>query len=171
MTTSIIVGDTRGFNTNDFIRIGEKKPFRLLILPSESKFVVNRLANTGVHTTGISSISLLPTEFRFGMDGIRKQILSNDLYFFDSKSFIGFGTQINNYTLPDGKNLPIPPGGIYIPNHKFQTGQELRYHVGYGGTGIYAGGQALLDGSTVYASKFWYEFSFNWRKRNCAYCN
>ena len=152
LTTSIIVGDTRGFNTNDFIRIGEEETAQIVrILPSESKFVVNRLANTGVHTTGISSISLLPTEFRFGMDGIRKQILSNDLYFFDSKSFIGFGTQINNYTLPDGKNLPIPPGGIYIPNHKFQTGQELRYHVGYGGTGIYAGGQSLLDGSTVYA--------------------
>lgn len=159
LTTSIIVGDTRGFNTNDFISIGEEETAQIVrILPSESKFVVNRLTNTGVHTTGISSVSLLPTEFRFGVSGIRRQIPSNDLYFFDSKSFIGFGTQINNYTLSDGKNLPIPPGGIYIPNHNFQTGQELKYHVGYGGTGIFAGGQSLIDGSSVYAKNLGVNF-------------
>jgi len=152
LTTSITVGDVNGFNTNDFIRIGEQETAQIVrISPEESKFTVNRLSNSGIHTVGISSITLLPTEFRFGLSAIKKQIPRNDLYFFDAKSFIGFGTQINNYTLSDGKNLPIPPGGIYIPNHNFQTGQELKYHVGYGGTGIYAGGQALQDGSTVYA--------------------
>ncbi len=152
LTTSIVVGDISGFNVNDFIRIGEEETAQIVrILPEESAFVVNRLTNSGIHTVGISSITLLPTEFRFGLASVNRQIPRNDLYYFDSKSFIGFGTQINNYTLSDGNNLAIPAGGIFIPNHKFQTGQALKYHVGYGGTSLIAGGQSLADGSTVYA--------------------
>ena len=152
VTTNITVGDISGFNTNDFIKIGEQEIAQIVrIIPSETKFIVNRLSNTGIHTIGISSIVLLPTEFRFGMDKVVRQIPRNDLYYFDSKSFIGFGTQINNYTLPDGKNLAVPSGGIYIPNHNFQTGQALKYHVGYGGTGLFIGSSTLTDGSDVYA--------------------
>ena len=98
----------------------------------------------------------MPTEFRYGVEKISSQITVNEQYYFDSKTLIGFGTNVNNYTLSDNSNLSVPAGGIYIPNHNIRTGQKLKYHTGFGGTSIYVGQTAssvlpLADGSDVYA--------------------
>ena len=157
LTTAITVGDTFGFKVSDYIQIGDAERAQIVRIDEKnSQFIVNRLTNTGIHTVGISSIKLLPTEFRYGVDKISSQITANEQYYFDSKTLIGFGTNINNYTLPDNSNLSVPAGGIYIPNHNIRTGQRLKYHTGFGGTSIYVGQTAsstlpLADGSDVYA--------------------
>ncbi len=135
-TTAIKVNDVSGFNVNDFISIDSEKLQIIRIIPETSEFIVNRLANTGVHTVGIGTIKLLPNKFYFTSNEVKLPIKSNYVTYFDSKSFIGFGSTGSSYTLYDQSVIKLPARTIYIKNHSYYTGQKLKYNVGIGGTSI-----------------------------------
>jgi hypothetical protein len=161
-TTYIYVNDTTEFNINDLIKI-DSEVLRILNIDSlNSRFFVNRLQNTGIHTSGVSSVTLLPTEFIFSQDNNFSNLQKNEITYFNPNTSVGFGsTSGSNYTLVNQTILNVPPRSIHIPNHNFVTGQELTYSVGFGGTSITVSNNesllptfALQDNITVYAINF-----------------
>jgi len=70
----------------------------------------------------------------------------------DSTSLLSFSRKILDKT--------IPSRSIYIPNHKFYTGQPLTYNIGLGGTGLNVSETGagttfkLSENQTVYAVNF-----------------
>ncbi len=164
-TTYIYVNDTSGFEVDDFIQIDSEILKILSIDQSLSRFYVNRIDNAGVHTSGLSSVSLLPSSFTFSQENNKFNTSQNKIVYFDPNSTVGFGTSVTNYIQPNQFNLTVQPRSIYIPNHNFFTGQELKYHVGYAGTGItvsktfsLANPFRLEDGQSVYAINFGKDF-------------
>ena len=164
-TLSIGVNDVSGFNVNDFISIDEEKLQIVKIVPETSEFVVNRLENTGVHTVGIDSVKLLPNKFYFTTSESKLPIRENYVTYFDSKSFIGFGSTGSSYTKYDQSVIKIPQKVIYIRDHDFYTGQKLRYNVGLGGTGLLvsntinpADSFSLSDNQDVYAVNLGHDY-------------
>jgi len=136
-STEIYVNDYSGFEVSDYIGIGSEKLQIVKINETNSSFIVNRLENVGFHTVGIDSISLLPRKFYFSDVSLPTYLRENAPVYFNSKTLIGFGTQINNYTLPDQSNIIVPSRSIYIPNHNFYTGQQITYNVGFAGSSLY----------------------------------
>jgi len=164
VSTFISVNDITGFEINDLIKIDNELLRITKISEEESKFHVNRISNTGVHTVGLSSVFLVPTKFIFNVINSTKNIVKNKVLYFDSKSLVGFGTTGSNYTLFSNENLYVPEKAIYIKNHKLYTGQELTYNVGVGGTGLLVSNNLvatafnLIDGQKVYAVNYGNDF-------------
>ena len=143
VSTFISVKDVSGFNSNDVIGIGTEI-LRITNVSSEkSGFYVNRISNTGVHTAGVSSVILLPTTFQFSIkEPNPDSTIQNYVTFFDPKETVGTGTQgITRSIVGIGtsilNNRFIPSRSIYIPSHRFYTGQPLVYDCGIGGTSLY----------------------------------
>ena len=135
-TTSIIVNDVSGFEVDDFVSIGSEILKITNISVEKSELTVNRLQNAGVHTVGIDSVKLLPRKFTFSVADQKYPIKKNDVVYFSPKTFVGFGSTGENYTLSDQTNLNVPDRSIYIKNHNFYTGQLVKYNVGFAGTGM-----------------------------------
>jgi len=155
--TSIDVNDTSVFEVNDYIRIDNELLQITKISEQQSKLYVNRLENIGVHTVGISSVTLLPRKFTYFLnDSSGRDIIGNNTFYFNPYSEVGIGSTTTVYEQFDGSLLTIPSKSIYIPNHKYQTGQALTYGVGIGGTGMLVSNNLtspsynLDDGQTVY---------------------
>lgn len=155
-TTLIDVSDTSGFEVDDYISIGSEVLKITNVYPETSQFLVNRLENTGIHTVGIDSVSLLPHKFYFSQTNIKEYNVKNKVVYFNPKTLVGFGTTGSVYTI-NNDLVQIPARAIYIPNHSFYNGQEVTYNVGVGGTGMNVSntanpGQAykLSDGKKLY---------------------
>lgn len=163
LSTFITVKDVSGFSSNDFIGIGTEILQITRISTERSAFYVNRIENPGIHTVGLDTIRLLPTEFSFDLSEPNSDFVSlNEIIFFDPKETVGTGTAgiirslvgIGTSTI---ENRFIPAKSIYLPNHKFYTGQPLTYYSGFNGLQIYynnvgsATSSPLNDGQTVYA--------------------
>ncbi len=155
-TTLINVSDTSGFEPNDYISIGSETLLITNVYPEKSQFLVNRLENSGIHTVGIDSVSLLPTKFYFIENKIKEFVKKNQITYFNPKTLVGFGSTGSVYNI-NNENVVIPDGCIYIPNHGFFNGQEVIYSVGVGGTGILVSKVAnpaqsfkLLDKQKIY---------------------
>jgi hypothetical protein len=159
-STSIFVTDINGYEVNDYIQI-DSEILRITSIDSKRMmFYVDRIRNIGVHTAGISSITLLPRKFVFSNNSTNRKIQKNNTLYFNSKTLIGFGTTGSNYELFDGQNLFVPSKSIYIKDHNLFTGQELKYNVGIGGTGLlvsnsnFSSSFNLIDGQKVYAVNY-----------------
>jgi hypothetical protein len=143
VSTFISVKDVSGFRDNDFIGIGTEKLLITKVSPERSGFYVNRIENTGIHTVGIDSVKLLPKIFEFKVDKpLDEYTLENTVTFFDPKETVGTGTAgvIRNIVGVGTSSIEsrfIPARSIYLPGHKFFTGQELIYHPGVAATSIY----------------------------------
>ena len=143
VSTFISVKDVSGFNDNDFIGIGTEKLLITKVSSQKSGFYVNRLENTGVHTVGIDSVRLLPKIFEFKIDKLSNDLtLENKVIFFDPKETVGTGTagvtrSIVGLGTSSIESRFIPTKSIYLPGHKFFTGQELIYHPGIAATSLY----------------------------------
>ena len=164
ISTFIKVKDINGFKTNDFIGIGTEI---LLITDIDSKrsgFYVNRLQNTGIHTVGIDNVFLLPRELKIPTKAVKDFTFQNYTTFFDPRFSVGIGTSGSTRTIvgfgtTSFETKFIPPRSIYLPGHKFYTGQPLIYNSGSGfaGTSLYVNnvGSAvsfkLEDNQLVYA--------------------
>lgn len=163
ITTYISVSDISGFNINDLIQIDDEILRIINISSKQSRLYVNRdQSYTGIHTSGISSVKLLPTEFKFVVDEIKSYSPKNTILYFNPYDSVGYGISGSTYTSFDGNNNFIPERRIYIPNHNFYTGQPLTYSVGVGGngdgisvsnTGI-AGTFKLQNSQTIYSVVF-----------------
>ena len=136
-STKIYVNDYSGFEVNDFIGIGSEKLQIVKIDETDSSVIANRLENVGFHTVGIDSVRLLPKKFYFSELSLPTYLRENAPIYFNPETLIGFGTQINNYTLPDQSNISVPERAIYVPNHNLYTGQQIVYNVGFAGSSLY----------------------------------
>lgn len=163
-STNIFVSDVTGYEVNDYIQIDSEILRITSIDYGLKKFSVDRISNIGVHTAGISSVTLLPRKFVFSNKSIDKKIQKNNTLYFSSKTLVGFGTTGSNYQLFNGENLFVPQKSIYIKDHNLYTGQELTYNVGIGGTGLLVSNSNLssafnlIDNQIVYAVNYGKDF-------------
>ncbi|NDB81035.1 hypothetical protein EB155_14340, partial [archaeon] len=129
-----------------------------------SGFYVNRLQNSGIHTVGIDNVVLLPREFKIPTGDVKDFTFQNYTTFFDPRFSVGIGTSGSIRTVvglgtTSFETRFIPTRSIYLPGHKFYTGQPLIYNSGSGfaGTSLYVNnvGSAisfkLEDNQLVYA--------------------
>ena len=144
ISTFIKVKDISGFKTNDFIGIGTEILLITDIDYKRSGFYVNRLQNTGIHTVGGSNVVLLPKEFKIPTGNIEDLTIQNYTVFFDPRFSVGIGTSGSTRTIVGLGTTSfdtrfIPTRSIYLPGHKFYTGQPLIYNSGSGfaGTSLY----------------------------------
>jgi hypothetical protein len=140
-STKVVVTDTSGFEPNDFIGIGTEILQITKISKKESYFEVNRISNTGVHTVGIDNVKLLPKKFEFIVEGnISDYTFGNKTIFFNPKEDVGTGAAGTTRLitgLSTSFSRTIPKRSIYIPGHKFFTGEKLIYNCGTGGTSLF----------------------------------
>jgi hypothetical protein len=140
-STKIVVTDTSGFEPNDFIGIGTEVLQITKISKKESYFEANRISNTGVHTVGVDNVKLLPKKFEFLVDGnISNYTFGNKTIFFNPKEDVGTGVAGTTRVitgLSTSFSRTIPKRSIYIPGHKFFTGEKLIYSCGAGGTSLF----------------------------------
>ena len=162
ISTFIKLKDITGFKVNDFIGIGTEILLITNIDPRRSGFNVNRLENTGIHTAGIDNVVLLSKEFEIETGKVNEFTFENYVTFFDPKFDVGIGTSLTVRTVvglgtTSFETRFIPPRSIYLPSHKFYTGQPLIYNSGFAGTSLFVNnvGSAvsfkLVDNQVVYA--------------------
>lgn len=162
LSTFITLKDITGFKVNDFIGIGTEVLLITDIDPRRSGLYVNRLQNTGIHTAGIDNVVLLPTEFKIPTGDVKDVTFENYTTFFDPKVSVGVGStgSIRNVIGLGSSSFEtrfIPSRSIYLPSHKFYTGQPLTYNSGFAGTSLYVNNVGsgvsfkLSDNQLVYA--------------------
>jgi len=164
LSTFIKVKDTNGFKVNDFIGIGSETLLVTNIDVKRSGFFVNRISNPGIHTISGGNVVLLPREFRIPTGEVKEYTFENYTTFFDPKTSIGIGSTGSyrgfvGFGSTSSEIKFIPPRSIYLPSHKFYTGQPLIYNSGSGliGTSLYvnnvgtAASFKLEDNQIVYA--------------------
>jgi hypothetical protein len=161
-STYISVTDINGFDVNDFIKIDNEILLITNISLERSRLLVNRIQNTSSHGVG-STVTLLPKKFEFNInDSIEDITFENKVTFFNPQETVGTGTNgITRYLVGIGtssiESRFLPTKTIYIPNHKFYTGQSLTYDCGVGGTSLVVRNVGssysfrLEKGQTVYA--------------------
>jgi hypothetical protein len=144
ISTFIKLKDISGFKVNDFIGIGTEILLITNIDSKRSGFYVNRLQNTGIHTAGIDNVVLLPREFKIPTGTVKDLTLQNYTTFFDPRFSIGIGSTgsfrtVVGFGTTSFTTRFIPAKSIYLPGHKFYTGQPLIYNSGSGfaGTSLY----------------------------------
>jgi len=140
-STKIVVKDISGFEPNDFIGIGTEVLQITKISTKESSFSVNRISNVGIHSAGLENVVLLPKKFEFRLDeNVSDFTFENKTTFFNPKEDVGTGVAgttrvVSGIYTSTIRN--IPSRSIYIPGHKFYTGEKLIYNCGFGGTSLY----------------------------------
>ena len=160
ITTYIKVNDISGFSVDDYLKIDDEIVKIIEIYPQQSEFFVHRLESLGVHTAGVSLVSLLPTKFEFTNFNINSQLSVNNKKYFNPKYSVGLGTTGSNvFNENTNSTYNVPPQAIYIPNHQYSSNQALIYnYVGAGVSGLLVSVSGtspdtyrLEDGQTVYA--------------------
>ena len=155
--TKIYPRDIINFSVDDYIKIDEEVLKVLNVLPEESALRVERIENTGVHTSPTSVVELLPRRFSFTDVPNSLVSIPNTRVYFDAEQVVGYG---NTLKLANNNIITIPEQTVYIPDHQFHTGQPLTYHPGIDGINLtvlnYPGGPQfqLGVGQTVYAVNF-----------------
>lgn len=167
VSASISITDISGFEVNDYIKIDSEILLITNIIPQHSTLIANRYSGfSGIHTAGISSVTLLPSKFSFIHNDVTLSSYKNDLIYFNPSNSIGIGTSGTNYSSSGvgGTNIFVPSRSIFIPNHIFYTGQQLTYNTGLGNQGLVVSDVGagttfrLQDGQTVYALNFGVDF-------------
>ena len=167
VTTTIYVNDISGFRVEDMIGIGTEICRIIRIDKNNSAFDINRLQYPGIHTAFSDDhlITLKPTVFDITINSDQvpdDYVYTNEVIYFDPKVTVGTGTTGSvREVLGVGGTIveyrTVPKSSIFIPGHKFYTGQELKYHIGLAGTSLYinnvgSGSSIVLEnGQTVYA--------------------
>lgn len=159
-TTYVTVDDILDFSVDDFIKIDNETAKIIEIFPQQSRFFVQRLSNLGIHTAGISTVSLLSNKFEFINSGVTSELSIENKKYFNPKTSVGLGTTgLTIVNVNTNTSYSVPNQTIYIPNHQYQSNQVLSYSVvGSGVSGLLVsntgvGGTTfrLSNGQTVYA--------------------
>ena len=165
VNTDIKVKEVFGFEVNDTIGIGTETLTITGIIPETLQLLVSRGASGGIHTAGIESVRLLPKKFQFiEQNPIPVALAENKMIYFDPTNTIGFGTTGSNYFVVGVGtstilNRFVPSRSIYLPNHKFYTGQKLVYNYFSGiGLSVYdsipSNSFSLTQNQVIYAVNF-----------------
>ena len=153
VTTDIQLSDTtvtRKFVPGDVIKIGDEQLLIAGVDDVNNKYKVTRQYNgttASAHNADVL-VSKLPIEFTFEIDS---KLENKNIEFAHKQNFsvtaVGVGSTATNIVI--GKegdkdiNVSIPPRSIYLPGHKFRTGEQLNL-VSVGGT-INASATAALS--------------------------
>ena len=162
LSTFIKVNDVNGFSVNDFIGIGTEVLLINQIDRVRSGFEVSRLENTGIHTVAGDSVKLLPREFKIDTGSVKDYTFENYTTFFNPRNSVGVGTtgsyfNIVGFGSTTSKVRFVPSRSIYLPGHKYYTGQPLIYSSGFAGTSLYVNNPGIAvsfrlnDQQLVYA--------------------
>ena len=143
VTTDIQLSDTtvtRKFVPGDIIQIGNEQMLIANVDDVNNKYKVTRQYNgttAGTHNAD-ALVTKLPVQFTFAIDS---KLENKNIAFAHKQNFgvnvIGIGSTATNIVI--GKqgdkdiNVSIPPKSIYLPGHKFKTGEQLNL-VSVGGT-------------------------------------
>ena len=148
ITTFISISDPTSngnFTPNNIIQIESEQLLILNLDDYNNRYRVQRAYNNTVGSahTATSLVRLLPKSFTFNNNSsIPSNIETNYSYYFNPNTSIGIGNSYTNVIVAtSGSNdivKSVPPRSIYLPNHKFNTGDLISY------TSI---------GSTIIASK------------------
>ena len=138
ITTFITFSDStisRKFKVNDVVMIGTEQ---LLIIGHDdinNKYRVIRGHNSTTPTDHLSGavVTRSETEFTYTIDKKleNKNIEFPKVQYFEAAKSVGIGTSFTNVTVGSAgtNNTPIkrsvPPKAIFLPNHKFKSGDEL----------------------------------------------
>ncbi len=153
----------RIFKINDVIQIESEQLVIIDYDDVNNKHRVIRAHNgtTGsAHDAGIVA-TRLETEFTFPIKERveNKNIETSKVRYFESEKAVGIGSTYTNKVVgfagSEAINKSVPPRAIYLPNHKFKTGDELSF-VALGSTIFASSNDSLspqFDLSTI--SKFY----------------
>ena len=160
ITTYIQVNDISDFSVDDYILIDNEVAKIIEIYPQQSKFFIYRSGTLGVHTAGVSLVSLLPTKFEFIDSNVTSQLSIVNNHYFNPKTSVGLGTT-GSFIINENTNTSynIPKQTIYIGNHQYNSNQILTYStVGAGVSGLLvsnnengANNYRLISGQSLYA--------------------
>lgn len=160
LSTDISVSGVSGFSIDDYIQINNEILKIRDIRFNQSKLLVDRISNIGIHSAGISLVKLLPTKFTFNEPKFNANLQSNSVVYFNPSNSIGVGTAGSTYIDYGNTTYFAPPQSIYIKNHKYYTGQPLTYNRGIAGVGLVVSNTPtspqfqLIEGQTVYAVNY-----------------
>ena len=149
INTFISISDpttSRNFSADDIIKINSEQLLILNIDDYNNRYRVQREYNNTVGSshTATTIVTLLPKSFTFDSNNplSNANTEKNYSYYFNASSSVGIGSTYTNIIVAKTGNnniiKSVPPRSIYLPNHKFNTGDLLSY------TSI---------GSTIIASK------------------
>jgi len=148
ITTFISISDPSSngnFTPNSIIQIESEQLLILNLDNYNNRYRVQRAYNNTVGSahTATSIVRLLPKSFTFNNNSpISSNIQTNYSYYFNPNTSVGIGSSYTSVIVATSGNndivKSIPPKSIYLPNHKFNTGDLISY------TSI---------GSTIIASK------------------
>ena len=149
INTFISISDpttSRNFSADDIIKINSEQLLILNIDDYNNRYRVQREYNNTVGSshTATTIVTLLPKSFTFDSNNplSNANTEKNYSYYFNASASVGIGSTYTNIIVAkSGDNnivKSVPPRSIYLPNHKFNTGDLLSY------TSI---------GSTIIASK------------------
>jgi len=143
---------SRKFRKNDLIQIGSE-----LILITDLDLVNNRYkvlreqnGSTSSSHTENTQVTKIQKEFSFEIDKKlqNKNVETGYIQYFNSLQSVGIGTSYSSVTVGFAGSTQIvksiPPRAIYLNDHKFETGDELRY-VSYGGSITASATNSLSD--------------------------
>lgn len=157
----IQVNDILGFSPNDYVKIDNEISKIIEIYPSQSKFLLQRISGLSNHTSGISSVKLLPTKFEFINEDITEALSISNYQYFNPKFSVGLGTVGTAITNTNtNTNYFVPAKSIYIPNHSFKTNQKIKYSVFGGSNGLLVSNTEtsstynLTNGQELYVTSF-----------------
>ena len=165
LSTTINVTDTFGFEVNDKIAIGSEVLTITGIIPETSQLLVNRSTFNGIHSVGLESVNLLPNKFEFfETEQIPFVLPQNRIVYFNSIDNIGFNSTGTTYSVvgvgtSTKVNRFVPSKSIYIPNHKFYTGQQLIYSYS-SGIGISVSNSSTTSGFNLNNNQIVYAVNF-----------
>tara|TARA_R100000008_G_scaffold86370_1_gene79149 strand:+ start:2735 stop:16369 length:13635 start_codon:yes stop_codon:yes gene_type:complete len=129
--------DDNKFNVDDVVKIGNEK---LLILNKDSlndRYRVSRMHdNTSASASGIATgavVTKLPRAFTFNISNNlnNKNVDSPKKVNFDFSTAVGIGSTQTSVIVGYAGTIPIyktiPARAIYVPNHPFENGDQLKY--------------------------------------------
>jgi|694.fasta_scaffold02948_8 hypothetical protein len=162
------INDLNNISPNDIIAFGNEQ---MLVLNVDSVNgglrVLRKYSNAGGGSISAGNKLTLSTKKITFNSGINTNVETNRNlpYYFDPSELVGIGTSFGvgiGSTISYSINVPgnisttrfIPTRTIYLPGHKFKTGDSLTYSNGSGSSIIVSNGSttfSLQDSSTVYA--------------------
>ena len=175
LSTSIQISEptiTRKFSKGDVITIGNEQMLITNVDTVNNKYKVTRSHNNTAATThnnGVA-VSKTPTLFTFEFETKleNKNIDFGHKQTFDAPNSVGIGTTYSSVVVGVAGStditVSVPPRAIYLPNHRFNTGDKVEY-VSAGGS-VFASpnfdlsSTFLLDdvASSLYTVKFAKDF-------------
>ena len=149
---------TKKFEKNDTIKLGSEEVLITSVDRVNNKYGVLRARNgtTGSAHTESTLVTKLSKKFTFNVNKKleNKNVDTGYSQFFSATGSVGIGTTYSSVVVGTAGSTnvtkSIPPRSIYLPYHKFNTGDELSY-VSYSGTITASSSDALtptfnLDG-------------------------